>query len=193
MQAHGGHRNAVPPSGRGTTRLVPRVVDIAWIHAPSIVPESVASKSRRRHKIGDADDRYPCTVILTGWAHAGRGSERLRSPAASARVARLWRGRASKNLPQMKQGDARRCTPMGPCGSPVVRHAFGLQARLGGINQRAGLRAGRLAVIGAWHPTQGASSRGMRASSSALTVFSSTGSASSTRRSTKSSPTTTFQ
>ncbi len=133
----------------------------------------------------------PCTVILTGSARPWRG--RLRSSAASARVARWWCGTASKNLPQMQQGDARRCTPMGPCGAPVVRHAFGLLARLGGIDQQAEPRAGRLGLIGAWHPTLGPSNRGMPAWSGALAVFSSTGSASSTRRSTKSSPTTTVQ
>ena len=57
---------AIIPRQCEKSGLVRRVVDIAWIHAPTIVTDGVASKPRRRHKIGDADDKSPCTVILTG-------------------------------------------------------------------------------------------------------------------------------
>ncbi len=137
-----------------------------------------------------------------------------------------------KGLTQMKQGDARRCTPMGPCGSPVVRHAFGLwpgflalarddgegdcrapwslgarqgpsqhpreceQSGLGAAwrNQAAGGTAGR-SLCGPWRiasDPRAKQPRAMSASSGALTVFSTAGGASSTRGSTKSSPTTMF-
>jgi len=49
----------------------------------------------------------------------------------------------------MKEGDARGCTQMGPCGSPVVRHAPDHQARLAEIKSRTNLRTGRFEVIDA--------------------------------------------
>ena len=80
--------------------VVRRVVDSAGMHAATIVTDGVASKSRRRHKIGDADDEFPCTVILTGSstrpAVARRGCDRLRPRPAlraggAAGQARIYR------------------------------------------------------------------------------------------------------
>ncbi len=130
----------------GPAQAPSRVVGTARLHAPSTGPDSVASEPHHHHPIGHADDDDACSVILTDRASARRGAGRLRSRTTLLRVASLWHGRASKNLPQMKQGDARRCTQLGPCGSQAVRQTFDLQARFAEIARRAERQAGRFEV-----------------------------------------------
>ena len=41
----------------------------------------------------------------------------MAAPSPPVHVSSLWRGRARKSLPQMKEGDALGCTQIGPRGS----------------------------------------------------------------------------
>jgi len=52
----------------------------------------------------------------------------MAAPSPPVRVSSVWRSRARKSLPQMKEGDAHGCTQIGPRGSWAVGHAFDLQA-----------------------------------------------------------------
>jgi hypothetical protein len=63
-----------------------------------------------------------------------------RASSPPVHVSSLWRGRARKSLPQMKEGDALGCTQIGPRGPQAVGLSFDLQGWLVEVKQQIACR-----------------------------------------------------